>query len=88
MRTRSGLCGALLGVLALNGAWSEPAAAQEPGQTGALEEVVVTARSREETIQTVPLAITAFTADDLAKRSVSDMRDVARLTPGFAFEEY
>ena len=65
-----------------------PGAAQEPGQVGALEEVVVTARAREERLQTVPLAITAFSADDLSKRAVNDMRDVARLTPGFVFEEY
>jgi iron complex outermembrane recepter protein len=88
MRTVKGLCGALFAAIAICGAWSGPAVAQTPGQAGALEEVLVTARSREERLQTIPLAITAFSMDDLSKRSVNDMRDVARLTPGFVFEEY
>ena len=88
MTTNMRICGAVLAAIALNGAGSGRADAQEPGQTGALEEVVVTARSREERLQTIPLAITAFTADDLTRRTVQDMRDVARLTPGFVFEEY
>ena len=53
-----------------------------------LEEIVVTARKREEALQTVPLAITAFTSDDLAKRSAVGMSDIARLTPGFSFEDF
>ena len=57
-------------------------------QQVALEEIVVTARKRAESLQDIPLAITAFTADDLEKRNIVDMRDIARLTPGFAFEEF
>ena len=53
-----------------------------------LEEIIVTARTRTEALQTVPLAITAFTSDDLSKRAVEDMRDISRLTPGFSFEDY
>jgi iron complex outermembrane receptor protein len=37
----------------------------QPGVSTALEEVVVTARRREESLQEVPLAITAFTGDEL-----------------------
>lgn len=55
---------------------------------GVLEEVVVTARAREEILQDVPLAITVFSAEGMARRAVADMRDVARMTPGFAFEEH
>lgn len=88
MRSKNPLRGALIAAIAFSGVWSGQSAAQESGQSGVLEEVVVTARSREEKLQTIPLAITAFTSDDLAKRSVGDRRDVARLTPGFVFEEY
>ncbi|MCB2108753.1 MAG: TonB-dependent receptor, partial [Rhodobacteraceae bacterium] len=63
-------------------------AQDQAAQIGNLEEIVVTARAREERLQDIPLAITAFTSEDLQKRSIDDMRDVARLTPGFAFEEY
>lgn len=65
-----------------------PQARAQGAQIGMLEEIVVTARKREEALQDIPLAITAFTADDLDKRSILDMRDVSRLTPGFAFEEF
>ncbi len=53
-----------------------------------LEEIVVTARKREELLQSVPLAITAFTSDDLTKRVARDMRDISALTPGFNFEDF
>lgn len=63
--------------------------AVDVGQAWAqLEEIVVTARKREEALQTVPLAITAFTSEDLAKRTASGMSDIARLTPGFSFEDF
>ncbi len=56
-------------------------------QTG-IEEIVVTARKRAESLQEVPLAVTAFTSQDLARRAVTDMKDIARLTPGFSFQDY
>ena len=34
-------------------------------QSIALEEIVVTARKREENLQDIPIAITAFSADDI-----------------------
>ena len=58
------------------------------GQEAQLEEIVVTARKREEAIQDIPLSITAFTAEELQKRSIQDMRDVALFTPGFNFEDF
>jgi iron complex outermembrane receptor protein len=54
----------------------------------ALEEVVVTARKREENLQEVPLSITAFTRDALDRRSITELEDIALLTPGFTFEDY
>ena len=58
------------------------------GQEAQLEEIVVTARKREETIQDVPLAITAFTAEEIQKRNIQEMRDIALFTPGFNFEDF
>ena len=58
------------------------------GQEAQLEEIVVTARKREETIQDVPLAITAFTSEEIAKRNIQEMRDIALFTPGFNFEDF
>ncbi len=58
------------------------------GQEAQLEEIVVTARKREEVIQDIPLAITAFTAEEIQKRNIQEMRDIALFTPGFNFEDF
>jgi iron complex outermembrane receptor protein len=55
---------------------------------GLIEEVMVTARKREEALQDIPLAINAYSAEDMAKRGIQDMRDVARQSPGFNFEDF
>jgi iron complex outermembrane receptor protein len=52
-----------------------------------LEEVIVTASRREESMQDVAIAVTAFTADDLLKIGALSMQDVARHTPGLYFEK-
>ncbi|MDX2222056.1 MAG: TonB-dependent receptor [Rhodospirillaceae bacterium] len=57
-------------------------------QLGQIEEVVVTARKREERLQDVPLAITAFTADQMSLRQVRDLADIAKLTAGLNYEAY
>ncbi len=49
----------------------------------ALEEVVVTARKREESLQDIPMAITAFNAADIESAGIRNVADVADLTPGF-----
>lgn len=51
-----------------------------------LEEVVVTARKTTENLQDVPASITAIGGAQLERESVSDIKDVARLTPGLIFD--
>ncbi|UXI69453.1 TonB-dependent receptor [Tahibacter amnicola] len=46
-----------------------------------LDEVTVTARKREETLQDVPISVTAFTAQALEKLNVSDISDLAGKVP-------
>jgi iron complex outermembrane receptor protein len=46
-----------------------------------LEEVIVTAQKRAENVQDVPIAMQAFTADDLQKSRVTSLTDVARMAP-------
>ena len=48
----------------------------------ALEEVVVTARKREESLQEVPVAVTAFTAETMQSLGIKNMRDFDGLVPG------
>jgi iron complex outermembrane recepter protein len=47
-----------------------------------LEEIVVTAQKRSENIQEVPIAITAFTADELQSRNLVDVHALSNLTSG------
>ena len=51
-----------------------------------LEEVTVTARKREESLQDVPLSITAFSADAIEKANIYDVRDVVRLSPNVVLQ--
>lgn len=51
------------------------AIAQE-GASGGLEEVVVTATRREQSMQEVPIAVTGLTSDDLAVRGVGTLADI------------
>ncbi len=52
----------------------------------ALNEIVVTARKREETLQDVPISVSAFTAEAIAEKGIISIDDVARFTPGMSFE--
>jgi iron complex outermembrane recepter protein len=47
----------------------------------ALEEIVVTAQKRSENLQNVPIAITAFTAEALQSRGITDIHGLSNLTP-------
>lgn len=53
---------------------------------GALEEVVVTARKREESLQDTPISVAAFTAEDLQSRGVVDFSQVGEITPNVTFD--
>ena len=50
----------------------------EPAAT--LEEVTVTAQARE-SLQDVPISITAFSAESIEKANIYDIRDVVKLSP-------
>lgn len=47
-------------------------------------DIIVTARKRAEDIQTVPIAITAYTAKDLEQRNITTLADLGNSTPGVA----
>ena len=48
-----------------------------------LEEVVVTAQRRAESIQEVPVAVSAFTEEDLGRMGVTETLDIAKVVPNF-----
>jgi iron complex outermembrane receptor protein len=76
----------VLGLMLAATCMTHPAFAQTaaPPAAGQLEEIVVTARKSSENLQQVPLAITALTADTLAKGNTKEIRDIATLTPGLS----
>ena len=47
-----------------------------------LEEVIVTAQKRSESLQDVPIAVTAYTADSMAALGIQDASDLVEFTPG------
>ncbi|MCY4339828.1 MAG: TonB-dependent receptor [Gammaproteobacteria bacterium] len=57
------------------------AAAQE------LEEIIVTARKRDESLLEAPLSITVFTAEDLSRAGLETLGDISLQTTGLSFQD-
>lgn len=77
--------GTVLG-LALLAPWAQVSAQTE--STLELEEIVVTARKREESLQDTPISVTAFDNDALEDTNMQDLRDIGKFTPGMSFTSY
>jgi len=56
------------------------------GASDTVDEVVVTARKREESLQDIPVSITAFTRDDIERLDLRNLSNVADFTAGFEFK--
>jgi iron complex outermembrane receptor protein len=65
-------------------AFAQPAAQPAAGAANGLEEIVVNARKREERVQSVPLAITAFSQADLEKDHIEQLRDLSKEVPSLS----
>lgn len=65
---------------------SVPASAQNDAADRIFEEVVVTARQREERAQTVPIPITALSAEQLVRRNLMEVRDLEKLSPNTSID--
>ncbi|MBH0114466.1 TonB-dependent receptor [Novosphingobium sp. YJ-S2-02] len=80
----------LLGTIAAMPALAQttaPAAdAEARGAAGSGTEILVTARKREERLVDVPISITAFGADDIENKQITDLGDVASLSPNVTFQ--
>jgi iron complex outermembrane receptor protein len=66
-----------------------PVSAQQATGAGqeaySVEDIVVTARRREEAIQDTPIAITAFTQETIQEARIESLADLGRLTPGLIY---
>ena len=52
-----------------------------------LEEIIVTARKREESLQDIPVAATVFSAQTLALHSATDIADVTAAVPNVSYQD-
>ena len=78
--TRSGLlaCTALASVAMLPG----QALAQDAEENIGLEEIIVTAQKREQSVQDVPIAVTAVTQETLKANRIFTVNDLGSIAPG------
>ncbi len=62
--------------------------AQEAGATASsfLEEIIVTARRREESLQDTPVSITAFSGEALARQHIDRLNGIGSFTPNLIFD--
>ncbi|MEC9375170.1 MAG: TonB-dependent receptor [Pseudomonadota bacterium] len=52
-----------------------------------VDEITVTARKKEESLQDVPLAISAFDSDEISRKGIDSFDDVAKNTAGLVFDQ-
>jgi iron complex outermembrane receptor protein len=72
-------------VIALSAAATTPVYAQDDGEA-VRDEIVVSARRREESLQDVPVAVTAFSGDDLESVGAADLVDLQDYSPNVTLE--
>ncbi len=68
--------------IAASAAFAVPAFAQEADDNVGLEEIIVTAQKREQSLQDVPIAVSAVTGASLAANRVTTVGDLSALAPG------
>src|SRR6201998_102385 len=75
-------------VAAAEGPPAGSAAKAPPAETerAGLQEIVVTASRREESLSKVPISVTALTQETMDQKGIKDFLDVARFTPGVSID--
>jgi iron complex outermembrane receptor protein len=88
---KAALLSAAPAFLLTGAAWAQtpaPQAAQAGGQQAqgqrGLEEIVVTARKREENLIDIPIAVTAFSAAKIEATGVKDLQELSKFSPGLS----
>jgi iron complex outermembrane receptor protein len=78
-----------LGIFAVPGTVSVANAQDDDGakKTLGIEEIIVTSRKREESVFDIPVAVTAFSADDIQNMGIEELPDLVAHTPGFHYAE-
>ncbi|MBL0116808.1 MAG: hypothetical protein IPP45_16355 [Sphingomonadales bacterium] len=78
---------AVAAVFAAQPAWAQTqAAAPAESDQGGIADIVVTARKQSESLQDVPMSISAISGENLESAGYSELNDVARLSGNVFFE--
>jgi iron complex outermembrane receptor protein len=77
-------------------AQTTPDSAQSPGtqsdepppqaSDGGIQDIIVTARRRAESLQSTPVTVTAFSGDELTQKGITNFDRLAQATPGVNFD--
>lgn len=82
--TPKAICAAVI----LASGLAAPSYAQErAGAVATLEEVLVSARRQQESVQEVPISITVFNQEDIARNNIVSGSDLAQYTPSLAVNQ-
>ena len=87
LKTRKSILASVIGLLIGTGG-TQGALALEDGnsakksQKPIMEEIIVTATKRDTTLQDTPIAISAFTSQDLGRQGIENYEDFSRQVPG------
>jgi outer membrane receptor protein involved in Fe transport len=68
---------------------AQPAAETEPAPApspSGVEEIIITSTKREANIQDVPIAVSAFSADELTNRGIDEVEDLAAVSPSIQIQ--
>lgn len=82
LRIGQGLRAILLGGSAVTLLWAPPALAQDAGEAGIGNDIVVTAQRRAEAIEDVPMSVAVISQDTLSSVGVNTVRELANVTSG------
>src|SRR6185369_10643888 len=66
-------------------AWAQAGTAPAAGAEASNDTIIVTARRRAEDISRVPVAVTAFSSEQLVAKGIENTRDLTKITPGLNF---
>jgi iron complex outermembrane receptor protein len=72
-------------VLGAEAATAQAKSTQTAAAESGVTDIVVTAQRREERLQNVPISVSAFSAEQIAKRGLVDISRLEGLVPGFTF---
>ena len=79
--------GGLSGVAVAPAAMAAEQPASPPTRSNAIEEVIVTARMVEESVQDVPIAITALSAEQLSSPTIRNITDLNGYSPNVTIDQ-